>query len=72
MDYISIKISENYQLYKPPQWEVFFMVPTERAVLASIWLVPLHSLGQEPSSTYYVRLSFVVKLPFSGVRAVYI
>ncbi len=48
------------------------MVPTERAVLASIWLVPLHSLGQEPSPTYYVRLSFVVKLPFSGVRAVYI
>ena len=48
------------------------MVPTERAVLASIRLVPLHSLGQEPSPTYYVRLSFVVKLPFSGVRAVYI
>ena len=50
----------------------FFMVPTERAVLAIIWLVPLHSLGQKPSPTYYVRLSFVVKLPFSGVRAVYI
>ncbi len=24
MDYISIKISENYQLYKPPQGRFFY------------------------------------------------
>lgn len=33
MDYISIKISENYQLYKPPQWEAWKLVPTERLEL---------------------------------------
>ena len=47
------------------------MVPTERAVLAALLAGSFHIIRSLCSSAFSARLSFVVKLPCSGVRVVY-
>ena len=47
------------------------MVPTERAVLAALLSGSFHIIRSLRSPAFSARLSFVVKLPCSGVRVVY-
>ncbi len=66
-----VRVVYSYHHKKNLREGGLFMVPTERAVLAALLAGSFHIIRSLRSPAFSARLSFVVKLPCSGVRVVY-